>query len=179
MCGGGYTCSSRAGPRAAGAWKKAAWYGIGNSMCRIESLNYTSLLRMSIICSWVGRSRPEKHRWHVFSLLTSQLLRGQGPLRGGRWVPFSAPCFRQLLFGHAFGPAFGAGDSLIPVSTSRVYRYPALIHAAARKAQSTSLNLGPLLDCSQMSLPYSSQRFPHRAFHPHTVPSLRLSRLSC
>ena len=120
-CAVAVTCSSRAGPRAAGAWKKAAWYGIGNSMCRIESLKYTSLLRtevlyvvMSIICSWVGRSRPEKHRWHVFSLLTSQLLRGQGPLRGGRWVPFSAPCFRQLLFGHAFGPAFGAGDSLIP-----------------------------------------------------------------
>ena len=48
-CAVAVTCSSRAGPRAAGAWKKAAWYGIGNSMCRIESLNYTSLLRTEVL----------------------------------------------------------------------------------------------------------------------------------
>ena len=101
-CAVAVTCSSRAGPRAAGAWKKAAWYGIGNSMCRIESLKYTSLLRtevlyvvMSIICSWVGRSRPEKHRWHVFSLLSYSGVRARS---GG----VAGSPFRPLVFGNCF-----------------------------------------------------------------------------
>ena len=120
------TCSSRAGPRAAGAWKKAAWYGIGNSMCRIESLNYTSLLRMSIICSWVGRSRPEKHRWHVFSLLSYSGVRARS---GG----VAGSPFRPLVFGNCFSGMLSG-----PLSGRVIRLFPSARHESTGTPHSTT-----------------------------------------